>query len=168
MIHIDVVNTVLYLIHALYYKTFYDFIYQLVKDNDPPSCVSSSMYFWTHTEWESDSKASHSKRNSREAREITEVAKTFCEKGGVSPSKITVLCSYRGQVGVCTDVKRCLSCKLVNLITTVTSTSAGNCYHINCNAACSSRSLVYLVECIVSKKQYVINADENLDEAVAQ
>ena len=108
MTSIDVVNT-----RYVCYKTFYDFIYQLVKYNDPPSCVTSTMYFWTHTKWESDSTASHSKRNSREAREITEVAKTFCEKGGVSPSKITVLCSYRGQVGVCTDVKRCLSCKLV-------------------------------------------------------
>jgi len=71
--------------------------YELVRDNDPPSCVSSSMYFWTHTVWESEPKG-HSKRNSREAREITEVAKTFCKEGGVPPSKITVLCSYRGQV----------------------------------------------------------------------
>ena len=56
------------------------------------------MYFWTHTDWEEESKNSHSKRNITEARKITEVAKTFCEKGGVPPSKITVLCSYRGQV----------------------------------------------------------------------
>jgi len=55
------------------------------------------MYFYTHTAWESESKDT-SKRNTREALEITEVAKTFCLKGKVLPSKITVLCSYRGQV----------------------------------------------------------------------
>ena len=65
-----------------------------------PSCVESSMFFWSHTVWEDESKESHSKRNSREAKEITEVAKTFCDKGGVLPSKITVLCSYRGQASI--------------------------------------------------------------------
>ena len=73
--------------------------YQLVKDNDLPVCVKSSMYFWTHTKWESES-IEHSKRNSREAQEITKVAKTFCQEGGIHPSKITVLCSYRGQVNI--------------------------------------------------------------------
>ena len=58
------------------------------------------MYFWTHTERESESETSHSKRNSHEAKEITRVAKTFCQDDGVPPSKITVLCSYRGQVSV--------------------------------------------------------------------
>ena len=75
------------------------FIFQLVKGNDLPACVESSMYFWTHTNWESAS-SEPSKRNSREAREITEVAKTFCVKGGVEPLKITVLCSYRGQASL--------------------------------------------------------------------
>ena len=58
------------------------------------------MYFWTHTEPESESKASHSKRNTYEAEEITRVAQIFCQDGGISPSRITVLCSYRGQVSV--------------------------------------------------------------------
>nr|XP_058942771.1 NFX1-type zinc finger-containing protein 1-like [Pocillopora verrucosa] len=71
---------------------------KLVKSYLPPPCVSSSMYFWTHTSHEDESKNSHSKTNVTEAKKITEVAKTFCEKGGVPPSKITVLCSYRGQV----------------------------------------------------------------------
>ncbi|XP_015754366.1 PREDICTED: uncharacterized protein LOC107334006 [Acropora digitifera] len=56
------------------------------------------MYFWTHTAREEEDKFSYSKRNSHEAKKITEVAKTFCHEGGVPPSKITVLCSYRGQV----------------------------------------------------------------------
>ncbi|XP_020632533.1 uncharacterized protein LOC110069360 isoform X2 [Orbicella faveolata] len=55
------------------------------------------MYFCEHTSSESTSD-DHSKRNPHEAREITEVAKTFCQKGRVDPSKITVLCAYRGQV----------------------------------------------------------------------
>ncbi|CAH3144169.1 unnamed protein product, partial [Porites lobata] len=71
---------------------------QLVENNVRPACVESSMYFWTHTKWESE--ASHSKRNSREAEEITRVAKFFCQEGEVHPSKITVLCSYRGQASV--------------------------------------------------------------------
>jgi len=71
-------------------------MFQLVEGNVFPACVESSMYFWTHTTWESESSET-SKRNTREAREITEVATTFCVKGGVPPSKITVLCSYRGQ-----------------------------------------------------------------------
>ena len=50
--------------------------------------------------WDSETRDSHSKRNSREAKEITEVAKTFLVKGRVLPSKITVLCSYRGQVSL--------------------------------------------------------------------
>ena len=49
-------------------------------------------------------------------------------------------------------VKRCLSCKLVNPVTTVTSTTTSNCYRINCNATCISRCLVYLAECTVCKK----------------
>ncbi len=60
------------------------------------------MYFWTHTVWETESRET-TKRNFREAKEITEVAGTFCDKGGVSPSKITVLCSYRGQVSLTSD-----------------------------------------------------------------
>ena len=55
------------------------------------------MYFWGHTRSEEEEEFSHSKRNYHEAKKITEVAKTFCLEGGVSPSKITVLCSYRGQ-----------------------------------------------------------------------
>ena len=57
-------------------------------------------------------------------------------------------------------VKRCLSCKLVNPITTVTSTTTGNCYRINCNATCICRCLVYLAECTVCKKQYVGNTTQ--------
>ena len=77
---------------------FFSYFVQLVENNVPPACVKSSMYFWTHTEWESE--ASHSKRNSHEAKEITRVAEKFCQEGGVHPSKITVLCSYRGQASV--------------------------------------------------------------------
>ncbi|PFX18911.1 Helicase required for RNAi-mediated heterochromatin assembly 1 [Stylophora pistillata] len=70
---------------------------ELVQSNDLPPCVASSIYFWTHTDWEDESKNSHSKRNITEAKKITEVARTFRERE-VPPSKITVLCSYRGQV----------------------------------------------------------------------
>ncbi|KAK2558264.1 NFX1-type zinc finger-containing protein 1 [Acropora cervicornis] len=70
---------------------------ELVKGNTIPPCVTRSMYFCTHTEWETEDKFSHSKRNHHEAKKITEVAKTFCHVGGLAPSKITVLCSYRGQ-----------------------------------------------------------------------
>ncbi|XP_015763067.1 PREDICTED: NFX1-type zinc finger-containing protein 1-like [Acropora digitifera] len=76
---------------------------KLVKDNAIPPCVTRGMYFWTHTKLEED-KFSHSKRNSCEAEKITEVAKTFCQEGRVPPSKITVLCSYRGQVP---EIKKC-------------------------------------------------------------
>ena len=58
------------------------------------------MYFWTHTELESDSKNSHSKLNVEEAKEITKVAELFCGEGGVDPETITVLCSYRGQASL--------------------------------------------------------------------
>ena len=58
------------------------------------------MYFWTHAKRESESKSSPSKRNSHEAEKITEVAEELCREGGVCPSKITVLCSYRGQVSL--------------------------------------------------------------------
>ncbi|KAJ7323744.1 NFX1-type zinc finger-containing protein 1 [Desmophyllum pertusum] len=69
-----------------------------VRNNCLPGCVEKSMYFYDyHTSYESASKDSHSKRNSHEAREITEVAKNFCQEGRVPPSKIAVLCSYRGQ-----------------------------------------------------------------------
>ena len=54
------------------------------------------MYFCRHTSEEKPSKDSHSKRNVHEARMITEAAKTFCQQG-VRPSRITVLCAYRGQ-----------------------------------------------------------------------
>ena len=54
------------------------------------------MYFCRHTSEEKPSKDSHSKRNVHEARMITEAAKTFCQQG-VHPSRITVLCTYRGQ-----------------------------------------------------------------------
>ena len=74
--------------------------FQLVRENDPPQCVKKSMYFWTHTELESDSKNSHSKFNEEEAKEITKVAEAFCGEGQVSPSGITVLCSYRGQASL--------------------------------------------------------------------
>jgi len=72
---------------------------QQVGDNELPDCVVKSMYFCEHTSSESTSD-DHSKRNPHEAREITEVAKTFCQKGRVDPSKITVLCAYRGQASV--------------------------------------------------------------------
>ncbi|XP_078352980.1 uncharacterized protein LOC144637775 isoform X2 [Oculina patagonica] len=75
---------------------------QLVRENVFPQCVEKSMYFWTHTIGESDSKNSHSKLNEAEARKITEVAERLCGEGQVLPSKITVLCSYRGQV---TEIK---------------------------------------------------------------
>lgn len=72
---------------------------QQVRDNELPGCVEKSMYFCEHTSSESASK-DHSKRNRHEAGEITEVAKTFCQEGRVDPSKITVLCAYRGQASV--------------------------------------------------------------------
>ena len=65
-------------------------------------------------------------------------------------------------------VKRCLSCKLVNPITTVTSTTTGNCYRINCNATCISRCLVYLAECTVCKKQYVGNTTQQLRDRITE
>ncbi|XP_078352981.1 NFX1-type zinc finger-containing protein 1-like isoform X1 [Oculina patagonica] len=71
--------------------------HELIRKNAMPACVESSMYFWTHTVWETESRET-TKRNFREAKEITEVAGTFCDKGGVLPKDITVLCSYRGQV----------------------------------------------------------------------
>ena len=71
---------------------------QLVENNVPLASVESGMYFWTHTKWESE--ASHSKRNSRQAEEITRVAEFFCQEGEIHPSKITVLYSYRGQASV--------------------------------------------------------------------
>ena len=74
--------------------------FQHVRRNDPPQCVEKSMYFWTHTAWESDSKNSHSKLNVEEAKEITKVAEVFCREGQVLPSRITVLCSYRGQASL--------------------------------------------------------------------
>ncbi|XP_068728425.1 NFX1-type zinc finger-containing protein 1-like [Montipora capricornis] len=70
---------------------------KLVKGNITPQCVTESMYFWTHTAHEKDSPSSHSKLNYCEAGKISEVAKSLCLKG-VPPAKITVLCSYRGQV----------------------------------------------------------------------
>ena len=75
------------------------FFLQQVRDNKLPDCVEKFMYFCEHTSSESTSK-DHSKRNSHEAREITEVAKTFCQAGRVDPSRITVLCAYRGQASV--------------------------------------------------------------------
>ena len=72
---------------------------QEVRGNKLPDCVEKSMYFFEHTSSESKSK-DHSYRNPHEAREITRVLKTFCEKGRVDPSKITVLCAYRGQASV--------------------------------------------------------------------
>ena len=63
-------------------------------------------------------------------------------------------------------VKRCLPCKLVNPITTVTSTTTSNCYRINCNATCISRCLVYLAECTVCKKQYVGNTTQQLRDRI--
>ena len=74
--------------------------FQRVRDNVVPQCVEKSMYFWTHTECESESKNSHSKLNKKEAEKITEVAEKFCREGEVLPSKITVLCSYRGQASL--------------------------------------------------------------------
>ena len=70
--------------------------FQLVCSNELPDCVEKGMYFCSHKSLESASE-DHSKRNSHEAREITKVAETFCQKGRVHPSKITVLCAYRGQ-----------------------------------------------------------------------
>ena len=72
---------------------------QQVRDNELPDCVEKSMYFCEHTSSERASK-DHSKRNPDEAREITSVVKTFCEKGRVDPSRITVLCAYRGQASI--------------------------------------------------------------------
>ena len=72
---------------------------QEVRDNKLPDCVEKSMYFCEHTSPESTSK-DHRYRNLHEAREITRVVKTFCEKGRVDPKKITVLCAYRGQASV--------------------------------------------------------------------
>ena len=72
---------------------------QKVSDNTLPDCVQENMYFCEHTSSESTSK-DHSYRNPHEAREITKVLKTFCEKGKVDPSKITVLCAYQGQASV--------------------------------------------------------------------
>lgn len=85
------------------------FMFQLVQGNVLPTCVESSMYFWTHTSWESELSET-SKRNTREAREITKVATTLCVEGGVFPSKITVLCSYRGQASYTPDVVESVSC----------------------------------------------------------
>ncbi len=80
---------------------------QLVRENVFPQCVEKSMYFWTHTIGESDSKNSHSKLNEAEARKITEVAERLCGEGQVLPSKITVLCSYRGQASLRCDICMC-------------------------------------------------------------
>ncbi|XP_078352990.1 NFX1-type zinc finger-containing protein 1-like [Oculina patagonica] len=77
--------------------------YELVRKNDLPDCVEKCMFFCYHTSFESASK-DHSKRNSHEAREITKVAERFCQEGRVLPSRITVLCAYRGQV---TEMKEC-------------------------------------------------------------
>lgn len=74
--------------------------FQRVCKNVVPQCVEKGMFFWTHTDRESDSKNSHSKLNKTEARKITEVAETFCREGEVLPSEITVLCSYRGQASL--------------------------------------------------------------------
>lgn len=61
---------------------------------------------------------------------------------------------------------RCLSCGLVNPITTVTSTSNSRCYRINCSATCISRCLVYLAECIHCGKQYVGNTTQQLRDRI--
>ena len=90
----------IYILRSIPNFTFvHVFIIQLVRKNDIPSGVSSCMYFWTHTDPETEH-ASHSKRNIKEVDEITKVAKTFLRNGNVDPNKITVLCSYRGQVSI--------------------------------------------------------------------
>jgi len=93
---------------------------KLVKDNAIPPCVTQGMYFWTHTAREEEDKFSYSKRNHHEAKKITEVAKTFCHEGGVPPSKITVLCSYRGQV---LEIKKCFQSTEIPALENITVTT---------------------------------------------
>ena len=65
--------------------------------NHPPDCIKKSMFFQTHTEPEEDSKDSHSKCNKREVVLLSKVATHLCDNR-FRKDKITVLCSYRGQV----------------------------------------------------------------------
>ena len=59
------------------------------------------MYFIDHTNPESNAQGSHSKRNTYEARKIFEALQYLVCENNVPASKITVLCSYRGQASTC-------------------------------------------------------------------
>ena len=61
---------------------------------------------------------------------------------------------------------RCLSCQLINYATTITSTSKGHRYRINCSATCTSRCLVYLAECVHCGKQYVRSTTQLLPDRI--
>lgn len=72
----------------------------MVQDRKPPDYIKELpvMYFIDHTHYESGAPGTYSKRNEYEAKEIVKAVQYLCDQG-VPPSKITVLCSYRGQVG---------------------------------------------------------------------
>lgn len=85
----------------------------MVEDREPPDYVKELpvMYFIDHTHYESEAPGTYSKRNKYEAKEISKVVQHLCDQQRVPPKKITVLCSYRGQVG-CISVSFLLMCSL--------------------------------------------------------
>ena len=66
------------------------------------------MFFQTHSVEEEDTRDSHSKFNQREVVHVRKVAKHLYDRG-YDKNRITVLCSYRGQVGCLPMVWGCLA-----------------------------------------------------------
>ena len=70
--------------------------HERVKDNHPAKCLHKSVFFWHHTEAENKDR---SVTNPEEAKRAVKLA-LFLIQQGYSPSKVTILASYRGQTAL--------------------------------------------------------------------
>ncbi|XP_065051269.1 NFX1-type zinc finger-containing protein 1-like isoform X2 [Rhopilema esculentum] len=67
-----------------------------VGKNEPTKCLASSMFFWHHTDKETDARSYF---NEKEADRAVKLA-MFLVQQGVLPSRITILSAYQGQTSV--------------------------------------------------------------------
>ncbi|MEO0684850.1 MAG: AAA domain-containing protein, partial [Cyanobacteria bacterium J06649_11] len=93
--------------------------HERVKDNHPAKCLQKSVFFWHHTEPENKER---SVTNPEEAKRAVKLA-LFLIQQGYSPSKITILASYRGQTALIRRTMKEYEKKYANLIPNVLFTS---------------------------------------------
>ena len=93
--------------------------HERVKDNHPAKCLQKSVFFWHHTEPENKER---SVTNHEEAKRAVKLA-LFLIQQGYSPSKVTILASYRGQTALIRRTMKEYEKKYANLIPNVLFTS---------------------------------------------